>query len=193
MIKLTGTLENLMNELKQVHSETFYHCLRVKKLAHRMLRKTNSIGITNYSDEEIGWICEGTLLHDIGKLFVENALLTKDSALQTNEMENLKMHTRFGAEVVADELTGRECEFVLNLCRYHHERIDGGGYEGKTEIPLYVQIMSICDVFDALDSDRVYRKGLSREIIFKMIRENKCGRFDSALIECLVDIVKDID
>ena len=193
MIKMTEKLDSLMDELKKVHSETYYHSLRVKKLAHRMLRRTNRLGITSYNDDEIGWICKGTLLHDIGKLFVDNSLLTKDSSLQANEMDNLRMHTRLGAEAVEGELCGKECEFVFNLCRYHHERIDGGGYEGKKDIPMYVRIVSICDVFDALDSDRVYRKGLSRETIFKMLRENKCGHFDDALIECLEEIVKDID
>lgn len=193
MIEMTEKLEDLMNELKKNHAETYYHCLHVKKLTYKMLQQTNRDGITRFGEDEINHICKGALLHDIGKLFVENATLTKDSALKSSEMDDIKMHARLGAEAVESELDDGEREIITNICRYHHERIDGSGYEGKIDIPVYIQIVSLCDVFDALYTDRIYRDGLPPETIFDMIRDNKCGRFDETLLDCLIETLGDID
>ena len=88
MIKLTEKLEGLVRELKKTQPETFYHSLHVKKLVSRMLLKMNCAGVSDYQDREIEYICKGALLHDIGKLYVNNAFLTKPSALQEDEMDN---------------------------------------------------------------------------------------------------------
>ena len=193
MIEMTKKLKDLMNELKKNHAETFYHCLHVKNLTYKILCQTNLAGVTAFGDDEICHICKGALLHDIGKLFIKNATLTKSSALQASEMDDMKLHARLGAEAVEGELTGYEREIVSNVCRYHHERIDGSGYEGKIDIPVYIQIVSLCDVFDALYTDRIYRDGLPPETIFDMIRDNKCGRFDETLLDCLIETLGDID
>ena len=193
MIEMTKKLKDLMNELKKNHAETFYHCLHVKNLTYKILCQTNLAGVTAFGDDEICHICKGALLHDIGKLFIKNATLTKSSALQASEMDDMKLHARLGAEAVEGELTGYEREIVSNVCRYHHERIDGSGYEGENDVPIYVQAVSICDVFDALHSDRIYRDGLPPEKIFDMIRMDKCGRFDETLLNCLVKAVGDSD
>ena len=193
MIEMTKKLKDLMNELKKNHAETFYHCLHVKNLTYKILCQTNLAGVTAFGDDEICHICKGALLHDIGKLFIKNATLTKSSALQASEMDDMKLHARLGAEAVEGELTGYEREIVSSVCRYHHERIDGSGYEGVTDVPIYVQAVSICDVFDALHSDRIYRDGLPPEKIFDMIRMDKCGRFDETLLNCLVKAVGDSD
>ena len=87
----------------------------------------------------------------------------------------MKLHARLGAEAVEGELTGYEREIVSNVCRYHHERIDGSGYEGVTDVPIYVQAVS------------------PPEKIFDMIRTDKCGRFDETLLNCLVKAVGDSD
>ena len=98
MIEMTRKLKELMDELKRIQSETFYHCLHVKKLTYKMLQQTNRDGITRFGEDEINHICKGALLHDIGKLFVENATLTKDSALKSSEMDDIKTHARLGAQ-----------------------------------------------------------------------------------------------
>ena len=193
MIEMTKKLKDLMNELKKNHAETFYHCLHVKNLTYKILCQTNLAGVTAFGDDEICHICKGALLHDIGKLFIKNATLTKSSALQASEMDDMKLHARLGAEAVEGELTGYEREIVSSVCRYHHVRIVGSGYEGVTDVPIYVQAVSICDVFDALHSDRIYRDGLPPEKIFDMIRMDKCGRFDETLLNCLVKAVGDSD
>ena len=189
MIKMTNKLTELMNELKRTNPDTFYHCLRVKRLAYEMLRKTNHDGITTYSEKEISIICKGALLHDIGKLYVENSVLTKASALEDDEMANMRQHTLLGCLAIEGELCNDEREIVLGICRWHHERRDGSGYESKRDIPLYIEIVALCDVFDALHSDRVYRKGLSEKKSLEMIKELHFG--DESLVECLGYVVEE--
>lgn len=190
MIELTDKLEELVYELKKAQPETFYHCLRVKRLVSGMLIQTNRTGFTNYSDKETEYICKGALLHDIGKLFVNSAFLTKPAALSKEEMENLKRHARLGADAVRGELKDDESEIICNICRYHHERTDGSGYEGKTELPMYVQIVSVCDVFDAINTDRVYRAGRPAEAIYRMLRDGACGQLNKTLLDYLPEAVE---
>lgn len=191
MIEMSRRLGNLMEELKKTNSETFYHCLKVKKLTFELLHMTNANGITHYNKEQFNAICKGALLHDIGKLYVKNFVLTKDSYLTDAEREHIKAHTNAGYEAIKDELEGEELEIVGNICLYHHERCDGGGYHHKTadELPMYVQIVSVADVYDALHSDRVYRDGMSPEDTLKMITDGKCGAFDPALVAVLAQYV----
>lgn len=189
MIELSRQLEGFVHEMKISHPETFYHSLRVKNLTAEMLQRANQMGIAQYGEEEVNSICKGALLHDIGKLRGSNALLTKSAALQTAEMDHLREHARLGAEMVAQELEGNEREIVQNICRFHHERVDGNGYEGKHDLPLYVWIVALCDVFDALRSDRIYRQSLPLEKIFQMLHEGKAGQFDPIHIDLLHKMV----
>ena len=183
MIKLSRKLDMLMKELKKTSSETFFHCLRTKKYTCALINVLNSAGVTDYSPDEIDTICKGAMLHDLGKLKVRNYILTKDEYLTDEEKQDIYKHAQWSYEIVKDELEDYEHDVVCDICRYHHERIDGSGYNSMNDLPLYVQIVSICDVFDALNSDRVYRKGLSAEKAFELIREGKCGVFDNALID----------
>ena len=82
-------------------------------------------------------------------------------------------------------LSSGEKQIVSDICRYHHKRIDGSGYEGMEDIPEYVQMVSICDAFDALQSERVYRKALPVATALQMIEEGKCGHFSKKMIEYL--------
>ena len=189
MIKMTKKLTELIDELKRTNPDTFYHCLRVKRLTYEMLRETNRQGLTLYSEKEMSIICKGALFHDIGKLYVKNSVLTKSSALEDDEMANMKQHTVLGCRAIDGELLGTEREIVLGICLWHHERIDGSGYECKRDIPTYIEIVALCDVFDALHSDRVYRKGFSEETALEMIKTARCGTFHQPLIECLEHVI----
>ena len=73
-------------------------------------------------------------------------------------------------------------EVISDICLYHHERVDGRGYSGKKDIPFYVQIISVCDVFDALVSDRIYQEGYEKNEALRMIKDGKCGKFDDKII-----------
>ena len=185
MIKMSRKLDMLMKELKKTNSETFFHSLRTKKYTCALINVLNSESITNYTPEEIDIICKGAMLHDVGKLNVHNYILTKAEILTDEEKKDICKHAQWSYELVKDELEENEFDIVCDICKYHHERIDGSGYNSKTDLPLYVQIVSLCDVFDALNSDRVYRKALSAEKAYSIIRDGKNGKFDDLLIDKL--------
>lgn len=190
MIIMPERLQKLMDELKESSSETYYHCIHVKTYVCKMIKLTNQDSFTQYSDAEIEAICKGSLLHDIGKLYVKNIILTKDSSLTEKERKNITEHTRLGFEAVESSLTELEYDIVKNICLYHHERIDGSGYESKTDLPLYVDIVAICDVYDALTTNRVYRDELDSDNALEMIENGKCGVFSKQLVEYLKCIVE---
>jgi len=192
MIIMTDNLQKMMENLKIANAETYYHAIHVKNLTVKMIKHMNAAGITNYSPFEKDCICKGALLHDLGKLGIENVILTKETTLSEAEWENMKKHPINGYEMVKDELTEEEHEIIKNICLYHHERTDGNGYFGITEVPMYVQIVSACDVFDALSSERVYKKAMSYEAALKIIEDGQTGCYDETIVECLKKAVSEL-
>ena len=190
MIIMPERLQELMDELKDANAESFYHSLHVKSYVMAMMKHMNNDGLISYTKSETEAILKGTLLHDIGKLFVKNVILTKMSRLTDKEKEFMTEHTRLGFEAVESSLTEEEYDFVKNICLYHHERIDGKGYEGIADLPMYVQIVSICDAYDALTSDRVYREAMEPEKAIALIENGDCGCFDERIVEYLWKLVK---
>ena len=190
MIRMPERLQELMDELKDANAETFYHSLHVKAHVMKILKKMKIDNKVSYTQSETEAILKGALLHDIGKLFVKNVILTKDSRLTEKERETMTAHPRLGFEAVEPSLTKEEYDIVKNICLYHHERIDGMGYEGKSDLPMYVQIVSLCDVYDALTTDRVYRDALSPEKAINLIRDGECGNFNPEIVEYLWEIVE---
>lgn len=192
MIVMSSGLQKMMDELKVSNAETFYHVIHVKNLAVKMIKKMNALSITNFSSFETDCICKGALLHDLGKLGIENVVLTKETRLSEEEWENIKKHPAKGYEMIKDELTEDEREIIRNICLYHHERIDGKGYNGITDIPVYVQIVSVCDVFDALCSYRIYKESMSYENALCLIENGEAGCFDKQIINCLKTVVSEL-
>lgn len=186
MIQCTRHSEKLLKNLKKFNAETYYHSLRIKNLTlqmiHHMQRQTME---TLYTDGEITAICKGAVFHDIGRLFIKNCVLTKRGALSGEEYEAMAAHTVKGYEVLKDDLDPSESQIVLNICLYHHHKISADEDEENPSLPLYVQIVSICDVFDALRHDRIYRAAICREEALDMIERGDCGTFSPKLVECL--------
>ena len=193
MIQMSRKLDLLMRELKEVNAETFYHCLRTKKLAIKMIEKTNACGYTDFSPAEIDIICKGALLHDIGKLNLDNYILTKDTYLTPEEKVAVQEHVTHGYNLIKNELEHSELKIISDICLYHHERKDGSGYNGKTDMPMYVNLVAICDVFDSLYSDRVYRDGFSAEKSMELISNGACGAFDEKLVKLMKEVSETLD
>lgn len=190
MIIMPERLQELMDELKIANAETYYHSIHVKSYVYNMIKIMNMSGVTSFEPSEIECICKGALLHDIGKLFIKNKILTKPSRLDEDEMEYMVEHTTLGYDAVKECLTEQEKSFIKNICLYHHERCDGSGYNGVAELPLYVQIVSICDVYDALTSERIYRGALSSKEAVDLIESGDCGGFSPELINFLKGIAE---
>lgn len=189
MIIMPERLQELMDELKETNAESFYHSLHVKSYVLAMMKHMSNDGIISYTQSEKEAILKGALLHDIGKLFVKNSILTKDSNLTNEEKEYMTEHTRLGFEAVKSSLSEEEYDIVKNICLYHHERIDGKGYEGMNDLPMYLQIVSACDVYDALTTHRIYREALEPMKALDLIKSGACGKFDEKIIEYLFKIV----
>ena len=193
MITLSNGEKKLLDDLKKSNYETYFHCLRVKKLTMKLLEHMNSDGATDYSHKDIDIICKGALFHDIGKLYVKNVVLTKKSTLSDEEKGDMRNHTIFGYNAIKDELTDDEQEIIKNIILYHHDRVDGLGYNNIKDVPLYVQIVSVCDVFDAVHTDRIYRPGLKTPACLQLIRDGKSGQFDENIIRYLTQVTCDIE
>lgn len=185
MIEFTYKIKNLMDELKKNNQEIYYHCLRVKKIVNTMILMLNNDGITFYTPDEVDYICKGAFLHDIGKLYVSNYVLTKEGSLDAMEIDEIHKHPKVGYDAIESELNDDERDIVRNICIYHHERIDGNGYHGIKDIPVYVQIVSIADVYEALTADRPYHDSVSCEKALEMIQEGACGKFDPRIVDYL--------
>ena len=181
-----------MKELKKNNSETFFHMLRTKKYVNDFVYELNKKGYTSFGDFEIDCICKGAMLHDIGKLNIDNYILTKDSGLDVEEKAEMKTHAEYSYNLVKNELTEEEFSIVSDICRYHHERIDGSGYNKLSDIPLYVQIVALCDAFDALYNDRIYRNGLPREKALQLIKDGKCGGFQEKLVTFFEEFINNL-
>ncbi len=133
-------------------------------------------------------------LHDIGKIGVDEKILNKPGKLTKEEFEIMKTHTVIGAEML-EQLGIYQDEPLVKIahqiCRWHHERYDGKGYpDGLVgdEIPISAQVVSVADVYDALASERVYKKAVPNEKVLEMILHGECGQFNPILIECLQEI-----
>ncbi len=123
------------------------------------------------------------ILHDIGKIGVRDAILLKQSGLNDEEFDKMKMHAHFGAEILGRI---KQLKDVIPGVRDHHERIDGKGYpDGLKEsaIPLIARIISVADTFDAMTTDRPYRKGLSLEKAFEELRKGAGTQFDRDVVD----------
>ena len=139
-------------------------------------------------------IATASALHDIGKIGIDEKILNKPGRLTPEEYEIMKTHSVIGYDMLNSIELYQDEELVKvakEICRWHHERYDGRGYpdglKGE-EIPVSAQVVSLADVYDALVSERVYKKAFSHEQAMNMILNGECGAFNPILLECLKDI-----
>ncbi len=160
-------------------------------LLDRLMQKTGRYHL-NWNEQYL--ITLVSSLHDIGKIGIDEKILNKPGRLTAEEFEEMKKHTVIGEEILCSlELYQNELlvKVAREICRWHHERYDGRGYpdglKGE-EIPISARVVSLADVYDALVSDRVYKKAYSHEKAIRMILNGECGVFNPLLLECLLDI-----
>ena len=175
--------------------ESGSHVIHIKRLTSLLLeslkRKNTPYQITN-SDQFL--IPLASALHDIGKIGIDEKILNKPGRLTKEEFEIMKTHTVIGADMLSS-LTTYQAEPLVriahDICRWHHERYDGRGYPDGLkgdQIPISAQVVSLADVYDALVSERVYKKAFTHEKAIDMILHGECGSFNPILLECLLDI-----
>lgn len=175
------------------NGESGLHILRVNTitglLLKHLLQQTDRYPL---SQSDIDLICTASSLHDIGKISIPDEILNKSGRLTAEEFEVIKTHSAIGAKML-QELPPEQQEAPLvklafEICRWHHERYDGRGYPDGLkgdEIPISAQVVALADVYDALTSERCYKKSFSHEEALKMILEGQCGTFNPLLLQCL--------
>ena len=171
------TLEGWAQALELRDKETEGHSRRVTKLSMSIGEK---VGL---DEEEIRYLCYGALLHDIGKMGVPDEVLNKPGALTSEERKIIEHHPTYAYEMLKDI---GYLQSAISIPYSHHENWDGTGYpQGLLgdEIPLSARIFSIADNWDALTSDRPYRKAWSREKTLKYIQEESGKKFDPNIVE----------
>lgn len=144
------------------------------------------------SVEELEALIMAAVLHDLGKVRVPNEILMKPSTLTDEEYGVIKNHPSWGAEMIEnDDPFDPKRKFIADIVRYHHERYDGWGYpEGLRgeRIPFLAQIISIVDAFEAMTSDRPYRKGMSKFQARNILKEEKGKQFHPDLVDRFLEL-----
>ena len=177
------------------NGESGMHVMRINMITGMLLERL-AVKSDKYplSWAERSMITMASSLHDIGKIGIPEEILNKPGKLTEEEFEIMKQHSAIGAEMLQSLKKYQDEELLkiaYEICRWHHERYDGRGYPDglkREEIPISAQVVSLADVYDALVSERVYKKAFSPEKALEMIQNGECGSFNPVLLECLVDI-----
>lgn len=198
--KNNSLMINILSHIVEFRNgESGLHIIHVKTFTEILLKRLVQLTDKyNLSSSDITLIINASALHDIGKISVPDEILNKPGRLTNEEFEIMKTHSTVGASML-DDLPCYKNEPLVQkayeICRWHHERYDGRGYPDGLlgdEIPISAQIVSLADVYDALTSERVYKKAFSHETAMNMILNGECGTFNPILIQCLKDAAKDI-
>ena len=174
----TGTLESLVTALDVRDQETRGHSVRV---ATHSLDMARMLGIE--TEEELLTVYRGALMHDVGKIGVPDAILLKPAKLTEEEWEFMRRHPALGYRILAQVPYLRPAAKIVLA---HHERWDGDGYPRRLkgeDIPLGARIFAICDTYDAIISDRPYRKGQSPDAALAEILRCAGSQFDPKVVE----------
>ncbi len=177
------------------NGESGLHVLHIRILTEQILKHLSQITDKySFTQEEISLISTASALHDIGKISIPSEILNKPGRLTKEEFDIMKTHTTVGAKML-DNLAFHQDEPLVKeahaICRWHHERYDGRGYPDGLkgdDIPISAQVVALADVYDALTSERVYKKAIPHEEAVRMICDGECGTFNPLILKCLNDI-----
>ncbi len=188
---------SILSHIVEFHNgESGLHVLHINTITKYLLKQL--VQCTDQyplSKADISLISTASALHDIGKISIPDAILNKPGRLTAEEFEVIKTHSMVGANMLLDlPIEQQESPLVKiasEICRWHHERYDGNGYpdglKGE-EIPIAAQVVALADVYDALTSERCYKRAYSHEEALKMILEGQCGVFNPTLLLCLQEV-----
>ena len=193
---LVGVLSHIV-EFRNGESGAHVRHIRIitELLLHRLLEISSQYPITAEQQDNIPL---ASALHDIGKIGIDEKILNKPGRLTPEEFEVVKTHSMLGAEMLHQLENFNEqplLQTAYEITRWHHERWDGRGYPDGLkgdEIPISAQLVALADVYDALTSERCYKKAFSHEKAVQMILNGECGAFNPLLLQCLTDVQTDL-
>lgn len=197
--EIIKTKESMLGTLARVIEyrdlDSGQHVKRTSNLTHILIEQMMSeIKYYRLLEADYQVIIAATPMHDIGKIAIPDNILRKPGTLTKTEFETVKKHTEFGREMmeaiknVIPEAYYRHC---CDICLYHHERWDGGGYPrglSGEDIPISARIVSVVDVYDALVSDRVYKSAFTHEEAVRIISEGSGSQFDPDIIRHMMQV-----
>ena len=193
---LVGVLSHIV-EFRNGESGAHVRHIRIitELLLHRLLEISSQYPITAEQQDNIPL---ASALHDIGKIGIDEKILNKPGKLTPEEFEVVKTHSMLGAEMLHQLENFNEqplLQTAYEITRWHHERWDGRGYPDGLKgdaIPISAQLVALADVYDALTSERCYKKAFSHETAVQMILNGECGAFNPLLLQCLTDVQTDL-
>ena len=193
---MVGILNHVV-EFRTHEGEEYNRNIRsaTELLLRRLIQKTDSYHL---SEEDIVLIKMASAIRNIGKIGLPDNVLNTSGKLTQEEFAIFKTHTTAGAEILEQMSFGKNkplFRYALEICRWHHERWDGNGYPDGLrgeEIPISAQVVALADVYDALTTNRKYRKAIDHDTAVTRILRGECGAFNPLLLECLLDISSDL-
>ena len=183
---LFAFVKSLVTTLDAKDPYTRGHSERVGRVARRLAQE---LGLSADDTEAVSL---AALLHDVGKVGIDDAVLRKAGPLDDQEMRHVELHPLIGHRILSHL---PNFNHILDGVKYHHERIDGQGYPCQLlgeEIPLVARILAVADAFDAMSSDRPYRAGMPRERVEVILRAGSGTQWDPLVIEAFFEARNDI-
>ena len=189
-----GMIKSLATAIEFRDGESGEHVQRIHDITGFLLRCTE-LG-EGLEEEDIEQIALASIMHDVGKIAIPDAILNKPGRLTPEEYEIMKTHTIQGAhllERIPQLHDSKSYQYAYDIARHHHERWDGKGYPDGLkgdEITIWAQVVSLADVYDALTCKRVYKNAFPREKVLQMIRDGECGEFNPKLLDGFFSVEK---
>ncbi|MCL2720859.1 MAG: response regulator [Treponema sp.] len=201
LVKLQNSMASVLATMVENRDKlTGHHVERTTKFIRILLNTMAEYGVytREISDWNVELVASSARLHDIGKIVISDMILNKKGKLTDDEFERMKAHTSEGEKIIdriiEDSGDGYFLQYAKSFAGSHHERWDGTGYpralKGE-EIPLQGRVMAIADVYDALVSERPYKKAYSHEEAVRIINESRGTHFDPELAEIFLKCEKD--
>jgi HD-GYP domain-containing protein (c-di-GMP phosphodiesterase class II) len=177
-------LDELMRKIQDKDDYTREHCNRVLQLAKKM-------GLSlEYKSNRLNNLNKAARFHDIGKIFINDEILNKKGKLDNDEFSCMKNHVELGKTLILEKFN----EEIYHIIEQHHERLDGSGYPNRlkdSEITEEARIIAICDSFDAMTHDRVYKKAIPTKEAFEELLEMSDKQYDKALVRLFIQLFED--
>lgn len=187
---MQSMIEVLASVIEFRDCESGEHVRRVSYLTGILMREvSDTYEEYRLPESEIDKIASSACLHDIGKISTPDQILNKPGKLTKEEFEIMKQHTTKGCEIlrkIPDIMDAGVYSYAYDICRHHHEKWDGRGYPDGLcgdDISIWAQVVALVDVYDALTSERVYKKSFDRETALSMIYNGECGAFNPKILK----------
>jgi putative two-component system response regulator len=185
-VELVGREEELIRRLalaaERRDSTTGQH---IERMAQYSLIVAQALGLPEFACEQI---MKAAPMHDVGKVGVPDAILNKPGRLTPQEMDQMRLHTVYGYEILSGS-SSKLIQLAADIALSHHERYDGAGYPRQLrgeDIPLAARLVSVADVFDALTSVRSYKRAWSAEEALYYLAQERGGQFDAACVDAFL-------